>query len=345
MNPQPQNSLTMPSVGEVQVFEELGNNLKGLLGGYFFSVSPDERWVAAIVNGTIAIEYLPTAQVWRQPIPGHSFGPLYAGCFSSDSKKLYYESVFDAPGWWVARLDPAMSRLELVGFAKQPPATHFSEGSFSGDDGLKRNLQGERVGHLSSKGWSSDGKTFYSAEELGYGEWSPDGKTFYKTSERGGKIVDGIQIYPSGRTVAVDYSLLKKVLAENKRESLTQTRANLSPEMAEFFKNFKVEDILNEYLQREVRLDELSISPDGELIAASATFEDSNEYIGVLLVRKGEAFVAHPFAAYYYGKAMWSKDSQRLYYYAQPGASTGEGTVHKLILNRSLLQRAAVKQQ
>jgi hypothetical protein len=54
-------------------------------------------------------------------------------------------------------------------------------------------------------------------------------------------------------------------------------------------------------------------------------------------VRKGEAFVAHPFSAYNYGKAMWSKDSQRLYYYAQPGAGTGEGTVHKLILNRSLL--------
>jgi hypothetical protein len=334
---QPQNSLTMPSVGEVQVFEELGNNLPQLLGGYFFSVSPDERWVAAIVNDMVAIEYLPTGQVWRQPILGHSFVRLHVGCFSSDSKKLYYESAFVAPGWWVARLDPAMPRLELVGFAKQPPATHFSEGSFLGDDGLKRDLQGERIGHLSSKGWSPDGKIFYSAEELGYGEWSPDGKTFYKTRERGGKIVDGIQIYPSGRTVAVDYSLLKKVLAENKRKSLTQARASFSPEMAEFFKDLKVEDIVKEYLQKEVRLDELSISPDGELIAASATFGDSNEPIGVLLVRKGEAFVAHPFSAYNYGKAMWSKDSQRLYYYAQPGAGTGNGTVHKLILSRPLL--------
>jgi hypothetical protein len=296
----------MPSVGEVQVFEALGNNLKHIGNGSSdhssFLVSSDNRWIVVSDNyNTLSLMHIPSKKVWK-------YRPKYSPfsiCFSSDSR-IYIDLM-------AARIDPDMSQLKFA-TTSQKPSREACERSLLGENGFKQDPQGQ-----------SDREFFFTAH-------SPDGKTLYEVLDKKGQDIDGIRVSPPSRTYRVDYRRLKKVLADDKYKKLEQISSKVPPLQLEYLRKY-----IEESLSRPVQLSELRVSPDGHLIAAQAEFKNSNAPIGVLLEMKGGVFIAYPFAAYYYGPAVWS-DSQSLYYYAQPGAGTGQGTVHKLILDRSLLR-------
>jgi hypothetical protein len=95
-----------------------------------------------------------------------------------------------------------------------------------------------------------------------------------------------------------------------------------------------------------VILDKLSVSPDGKSLAAVATIYRGTVGVagapyGVLVPLDRGQLCAHPFAQNVYHKMLWTSDSKAFYYYAQPQAGTGNGTVHRQVLAGIRLSRGS----
>ncbi len=84
-----------------------------------------------------------------------------------------------------------------------------------------------------------------------------------------------------------------------------------------------------------VNLDRLSASPNNKYIACIANicqkgFDGLGGNYGIIIPLEDKKLTAYPFSKNVYHKILWAKDSQNIYYYAQPVAGSGNGTIYKL---------------
>lgn len=75
-------------------------------------------------------------------------------------------------------------------------------------------------------------------------------------------------------------------------------------------------------------LEDLSLSPDGKLVAGIARIHGSVSY-GVVIPLDQGPLVARPFARNLVGRFAWSRDSRRIWFYARPDGSM-DGTVYRV---------------
>ncbi|HVG10923.1 MAG TPA: hypothetical protein VNM67_24685 [Thermoanaerobaculia bacterium] len=85
-------------------------------------------------------------------------------------------------------------------------------------------------------------------------------------------------------------------------------------------------------------LEQLSLSPDGKLVAGIAHVEGTESY-GVVIPLEQRPLVARPFARNLVGRLVWSRDSRRIWFYARPDHSV-EGTVYRVEVEKVLRGRS-----
>lgn len=275
--------------------------------GYFFSVSPDEAWIVVVGpdrshGTTLQVLHRSSAKTWHAPIADMPFED-FPDCFTDDGRRIV---LFGE----AAELSPSMDALAFRALPRgETPTRTFL--------GYPKRLLG---GHgRPRRGWLG----IPQAEgEFGDVAWSDDGVRYTSLADDGAN--SRLCIEPPGRDHVIDYS----AVLDAERDLVAAAAAELPPEFAAV-------------LQRDLdtpatlRLAQLSVSPDGKCLAAIATlFRGSVGFAGrpygVLIPLDRGKHTARPFAKNVYGKILWSSDAKALYYYAQPQAGTGNGTVHRL---------------
>ncbi len=315
----------IPGAGRLRTFEALrGNPIKA--HGYLFTVSPNEKWLAAFRPHLTLVD-IATGRAWEaKPDPGPpQLPPLWhPNCFSPDSSKLYL-------GDRVANLSPAMDALELRA-VNDVPRMVMLEGEFLQSRSQRRDRQGKQV----TSWWE------LLQEEGRSGRIAWSATTLYEAAEQGQIKSTFLIMTPPGRKRGVSYKRLFALKDEEAKEMADKLRSSSLADRAD-----ELEALLKvDPRSAVVRLQSLSVSPDGRLLAAIATLYRGEvgygeaEY-GVLIPLSKGGLMAHPFARDVYGKLIWSRDSRRLYFYARAVAVAGggHGTVHQLELDLSLLRQ------
>ena len=292
----PSPAAALPGLPRPDVYEALrgdpANN-----SGYFFSVSPDEEWIAVMLHGRSApllcvrVLHRQSQKTWDAPLADWDFKG-FPDCFSRDSRRIVLTGR-------VAELGASMRALEFTDLADgtAPPCTLLGFPAVGGDQAME-------WGTVASNG---EGTTYESLTE--------------------GQVETSVlRITPPGRSQKVDFSPLLDV----DRERLDAAAAKVPPEMARLLQDQAKEPAI-------VQLEQLAVSPDGKCLAAVATIYRgqvgfAGRPYGVLVPLDHGHLVAHPFAQCVYGKILWSGDSKAVYYYAQPQVGTGNGTVHRQVV-------------
>ena len=313
----------IPGVGVSTVFE--GLRAKALLNtqGYAFSISPDENWIvtaSAYPAGVINLFYIPSlGKLTYQADPEDIFKGWFPNCFSQDSSKFYF-------GKLVAPLDPGMSAINLQEM-NDPPRSGSFENYFLGSRKQYKNKEGAVV-----DSWYRLGQD---EGEFGESDWSFDGSTLYKTSCEGNKTY----LIAGDTKNEIDFSAAVKFFVDERKAAVSDfsAMAKDSPNASDKDLSSLIADLTPDPSKLEIILDELSVSPDGKFIACVATvYEGSSRSggasYGVIIPLGERPLAAHPFSKNVYHKIIWSRDSKRIYYYAQAVPGGGNGTVYKLEL-------------
>jgi hypothetical protein len=275
------------------VYEALRGNLVEN-DGYLFSVSPNEEWIAVMQDMSardlrVRVLHRRSGKTWDAPLSDWVLEG-FPDCFSKDSRQIVIAGK-------VADLSASMRALELA--AIPPGATPLCT------------LLGFPTGI--GGGPALESGTVASSRE----------GTKYESVTEGQVETSVLRITPPGRSSQVDFSPL--LAADGER--LAAAAAKLPPELAEILKDHAKTPAV-------VILDKLSVSPDGKSLAAVATIYRgpvgfAGAPYGVLVPLDRGQLCAHPFAQNVYHKMLWTSDSKAVYYYAQPQAGTGNGTVHR----------------
>lgn len=323
-----QSELEDPTIGGIGNFE-IFENLRGIsfakTFGYGFSISPDENWIIIIdtyPNKFINLFHIHSKQKWTYSLHDDEniVGQWFPNCFSEDSSKVFF-------GKLCAVLDPSMTSLDFQRSKHIPNMKNF-EGSFLGFKGFQKNRKGEKV----TSWWAQD----QNEGEFGEITWSYDEVTLYETSRDDNKTYL-ISSHPRVKKV-VDFSILFEILNDKAASARVQFKKMINKKMPN-----KTPEEINDFLEKlmpskaavVVKLDHLSVSPNNEYIACIATigqkgFIGLGKQYGIIIPLEDKKLTAYPFSKNVYQKILWAKDSQSIYYYAQPVAGSGNGTIYKL---------------
>ena len=309
--------------------------------GYYFAVSPDERWIASLSDSTrdgnvLTVVHAPSGAKWQHtftPQTGSVVRNWFPNCFSPDSGSIVYGSL-------VAKLAEKMPVLSFDPF--KPDTSELKRGTFLGFNGRLKNAAGEEV-----KFWSGLSQ---SEGEEGNIAWSLDGRTLYESAIGEEQKFSSLKRTPSGKIDQIDYSRLvslhefeqKKPIAQAREEVLKDK--SLSAEMRQLREREFVQTEKMFAGSKKIRLGNLTVSPNGQYLAgiASIAAEEmgfGGQKYGVIILLAGDRLQAYPFDTPVYGQMIWSRDSQSLYFYSQSelvgggGDGGGNGTVRKLQLN------------
>ena len=306
--------------------------------GYYFAVSPDERWIASISDSTsdgnvLTVVHAPTGEKWQHtftPQTGSVVRNWFPNCFSPDSGSIVY-------GPFVAKLAEKMPDLSFGPF--KPDPSELKRGTFLGFNGWLKNAAGEEV-----KFWSGLSQ---SEGEEGNIAWSLDGRTLYESAIGEEQKFSSLKRTPSGKIDQIDYSRLvslheleqKKPIAQAREEVLKDK--SLSAEMRQLRERefAQMEEMFTG--SKKIRLGNLAVSPNGQYLAgiASIAVEEmgfAGRKYGVIIPLTGDRLQAYPFDTPVYGQMIWSRDAKSLYFYSQSelagggGDGGGNGTVRKL---------------
>lgn len=294
-------------LGKFKIFEALREQTPNPIFGYFFTISPDENWIANIGFQSdyyaLNLFHIPTNRKWSYKLKiDHSIvGEWFPNCFSKDNSKMYF-------GKLTAPINPTMDKIDFKELTEVPDMESF-EGSFLGFNGVVRNQDGEYAkswweGH-NEEGkfvWTYDNMNLYEAE-------LENGRSYLKISS--GELKDKIK-------KEINFSIVVDIYASEMKK----------------FRGYGVDESI-----LIICLEDLSISPNGKFLAAIVTIYHGTLGFGgfpygVLIPLEKPELIAYPFSRNVYDKAIWSNDSKRIYYYAQPAAGTGNGTVCRLEIGK-----------
>lgn len=296
-----------PGLPQPQVFEALRGSPENP-NGYFFSVSPDEEWIAVLGlersrDTSLRVLHRRSGKTWDTSV---SDTPLegFPDCFTADGRRIVLAGA-------AAELSPTMGALELRPLARgdAPRCTFLGfPARLLGGSGRER------------RSWISVPQA---EGEFGEVAWS-EGGVRYASFDDGNDASSWLRVEPPGRRQDVDFS----AVLDAERDRLRAAAAKLPARFAAALR-------ADGDTRATVRLAQLSVSPDGKHLAAVATvFRGSVGFggrpYGVLIPVGGGDHAARPFAINVYGKVLWSSDARVVYYYAQPEVGTGNGTVHRL---------------
>lgn len=295
-------------VGEIESFESLrGDFSHSLYGDYYFSLSPDESWLV----GNRRLLHLPSQRQWD--LADADLGSL-PNCFSADSTTLLGAAS-------ALTLDPGMAEIRPRPMPERNPSL-FSEGAFLDSENMSRGPSGEPLARWWEREnrWRSD-----------RGEWIRSATTLYEAAQSEHHRSSFLILTPPGTRKGISYAPAIAYW----RDYFARMNAEVgNTELGVRFEALRKE---SERLALELpyQLDHLAISPDGKFLAAIGGPTMPNHGFLIPLDRGGLA--AYPFAKNVYGRMIWSRDSKRLYFLAQPIARAGNGTVHRLTIDPSAM--------
>lgn len=294
-------------LGKFKIFEMLREQTPNPVFGYFFTISPDENWVANIGFRSdyyiLNLFHISTNRKWSYEISKteHIVGKWFPNCFSEDSSKIYF-------GKLGAPISPNMDKIDFRESAEVPDMESF-EGSFLGFNGTVRN-QDSRY----AKSW------WHGHDEEGKYAWTHDNMNLYETELENGRS-----------HLRISSGELKDKIKREINFSIVVD--NYASERKKIIGYGVDESSLILYLE------DLSISPNGKFLAATVTIYHGTLGFGgvpygVLIPLEKPELIAYPFSRNVYGKAIWSNDSKKVYYYAQPKAGSGNGMVCRLEIGK-----------
>ena len=290
-----------PGVGNAQPAQSLTADELEQEGGIPSIVSPDGEWLVSFGdNSTIQIAHRPTGKTWsgRTPAVDPQKYPR-SPCFSRDGKHLFFF------GYAVA-LTPGMSAL---GFR---PQEKIVVQCFVNDSPGPLGRQGRGEGKIA---WSTDRRVAYEA------------------------VGSQLRITPPGKLQAVDFSAVERAEREDADQAL-KTMEGLFSQLEKEEGKARAEEArkaLREFAQGVTqgsrKLEQLAVSPDGRYLAAIA--EKSSEGSlpaadGVIISLRHQPPLARRFAVNVHHRILWAEHGSRIYFYAQPVAGGGNGTVYQL---------------
>jgi hypothetical protein len=327
-------------LGRVEAFAELSAELYYESQGYFFSVSPDERWIVVVVRApqeAVWVVHEPTRKKWiyetrirRDPrgvqLVPHvgGLGHWYPNCFSEDSSRLYL-------GDFSASLSPEMASLS---FERDPARKDLEalQGYFLGFRGEIRNRSGTLVS--SWRAWSPRDRLTIT--------WGPSGSVLYEVvgwPEQGNRI----RVTPPGVTRLIDFGPLVETQERIFRQE-SEARLNADPtserrRIEEYVREKRASFVEDQLKRTQVK--ELVVSPNGRWLAANASLQGGAVGDGVLIALDEDPFRARLYSPHLdgvLGKPIWSADSQRLYFLGRthedigPAEQKNVETVYRLHL-------------
>lgn len=225
-----------------------------------------------------------------------------------------------------------MGSLTFLPSGNAPRLKNF-EGDFLSFEGFKKNRAGKTV----KSWWELD------QDEGAFGEisWNQEGNKIFKTSRDDHNTYLVISSNSDSLRKPVDFSKL----FENLNVALSSME-NDAQKLMEHVPGKTLDDVQALFKKLApkkstsvVLLNQLSPSPDNEYIACIANIYRKGsigfggQIYGVIIPLKNDALIAYPFSKNVYHKILWSEDSQRIYYYAQPSAGGGNGTIYRLSLS------------
>lgn len=291
-----------PGVGKAQVAAGMKKDDLEEDGGTPSIVSPDGAWLVSFgESSTIQVAHRPTGKTWsgRTPVVDPLKYPR-SPCFSRDSKQLFFFG-------YAAALTPGMGGL---GFR---PLEKIVVQCFVSDSPGPLGRQDQSVREIT---WSA-GQRAAVYEAVG----------------------DQLRITPPGKLQTVDFSPVDRAEREDTDQALKSMEAVFSQfekeegkaKAAELRKGFR--EIVQERSRWPRELTHLAVSPDGRYLAAVVERSEHGNFPtsdGVLISLRHQPPVAHRFAVNVYGNIRWAEHGSRIYFYAQPTASEGNGTVYQL---------------
>jgi hypothetical protein len=284
-----------PGVGNAQPAQGLTEDLLKQERGDTFIASPNEEWIVSFRAATeMSVAHVPTGKTWSGRTPAVDLHDGRRICFSRDGSQLFFHL-------YVVPLTPGMSGL---GFR---PMEKFSPQCFVGS---------------SSR-----------AQEPGKIAWSPDGRVAYVAAG------SQLRILPPGKLQAVDFSAVERAEREDTDQALKSMEGLFSQVEKEEGKAKAEEarrafrELAQGMAQGSRELEQLAVSPDGRYLAAIA--EKSGEgnlptTEGVIISLRHQPPVARRFAVNVSHRILWAEHGSRIYFYAQPVAGGGNGTVYQL---------------
>ena len=331
----------LPPAKAFQTFDSLRGSPKQT-GGYYFAVSPDERWIATVGDTTtggtnvMTVVHAATGAKWQHTFTaqtGSVVNNWFPNCFSQDSGSIVYSS-------FIAKLAENMPELSFGPF--KPDPSELKRGTFLGFNGRLKNAVGEEV--TSWRGLSQ------SEGEEGMITWSSDSRVLYQVITDDAQKYSSLTRTPSGKTDQVDYSRLLSIVEAEQKETLTQMREDAlrDKSLSAAMLQANERDIaqMKELFggAKKIRLSNLAVSPNGQYMAALASISAEEmgfggRSYGVVISLTSDRLVAYPFDVPVYGQMMWSRDAKALYFYSQSelagggGDGGGRGTVRKLQLS------------
>ena len=331
----------LPVPHAYQTFEALRGSPKATQG-YFFAVSPDERWIATVGNtatngsNVMTVVHAATGAKWHHTFTaqaGSVVSNWLPNCFSADSGSIVY-------GSFVAKLSEKMSELSFS--PSTPDPSELKRGTFLGFNGRLKNAAGQEVDR-----WS--GLSQFEGEE-GNVAWSPDSRVLYETFTDGDQALSLLKRTPAGKTDQIDFSRLISLYESAQKKAMAQQRGELLKDKSLSADMLKAQerDIaqLQELLSggKKIRLGNLVVAPNGQYLAGIASISVAEMGFGgtpygVIIPLTGNRLEAFVFDVSVYGQMMWSRDAKSLYFYSQSasagsgGNGGGNGTVRKLSLS------------
>lgn len=290
-----------PGAGKVRAFEGLRGNFLPHYG-YTYSISPNEEWIAAFdLGGGVKVAHVPTGKTWfsrapaddsyRRPGIGSTWRP---NCFSQTGDELFYSR-------YVVALTPGMSGLAFRPVDNPVPGYRLGGSPYSEDP-----------------------------EDFGKIAWSADRRVKYEA------VDSQLRITPPGKLQAVDLGEPER----GEREDLEKAMGSMDGMISQLGKEEArearkaVQDLGQQMIQgRSLQLKQLAVSPDGRYLAAVAEKSDHGNFptsYGVIISLRHQPPVARRFAVNVSNKIFWSARGPRIYFYAQPTPSEGEGTIYQL---------------
>ena len=331
----------LPPSKVYQTFEALRGSPKATQG-YFFAVSPDERWIATVSNtasngsNVMTVVHAATGAKWHHTFTaqaGSVVSNWLPNCFSADSGSIVY-------GPFVAKLAEKMPELSFSPYT--PDASELKRGTFLGFNGRLKNAAGQEVDR-----WS--GLSQFEGEE-GNVAWGPGGRVLYESATDGDQELSSLKRTPAGKTDQIDFSRLISLYESKQKKAMAQQRGELLKDKSLSADMLKAQerDIaqMQELLSgnKKIRLGNLVVAPNGQYLAGIASISVAEMGFGgvpygVIIPLAGNRLHAFVFDVSVYGQMMWARDAKSLYFYSQSesaggsGNGGGNGTVRKLLLS------------
>ena len=237
--------------------------------GYFFAVSPDERWIATVSNtasggiNVMTVMHAATRAKWQHTFTaqaGSVVSNWLPNCFTAYSSSIVY-------GSFVAKLAEKMTELSFSPY--KPDPSELKRGTFMGFNGRLKNASGEEV--TSWRGLSQ------AEGEEGEIAWSADGRVLYQVIKDEVQKYSSLKRTPSGKTDQIDYSLLLSIVEAEEKKTFAQMREealkdkSLSAEMRQVSERdiAQMEELFGG--AKKISVSNLAVSPNGQFLAGIAS--------------------------------------------------------------------------